>query len=302
MRTVYRDFDTSLESIGPFASPSDYAACRKLHRRFGSSYYFASLFMPKKERVATDAIYGFVRVPDEWVDNPRGSSMDERQAAINHWRRELRNAMEGLAPDHPALRAFADTVLAHQIPLAEAMAFLDAMEQDLFVDRYETYDDLRKYMRGSAGAVGMMMCYVVAEYQTDLCQTCARLLGEAMQLTNFLRDVGEDANRGRIYLPREDLESFGVREKDIFEHRATPEFKQLMRFQIARARALYFESDLGIALLPKKTRRPVELARSLYSRILNRLEAQGCDPFIRRARTSKTEKILVALNLTFGRR
>jgi phytoene synthase len=176
------------------------------------------------------------------------------------------------------------------------------MEQDLFVDRYETYDDLRKYMRGSAGAVGMMMCYVVAEYQTDLCQTCARLLGEAMQLTNFLRDVGEDANRGRIYLPREDLESFGVREKDIFEHRATPEFKQLMRFQIARARALYFESDLGIALLPKKTRRPVELARSLYSRILNRLEAQDCDPFIRRARTSKTEKILVALNLTFGRR
>jgi phytoene synthase len=178
--------------------------------------------------------------------------------------------------------------------------FLDAMAQDLTVTRYATYEDLRGYMRGSACAVGVMMCYVVQAGESPEMLASARALGEAMQLTNFLRDVGEDVRRGRIYLPQEDLASFGVGEPEILAGIRSDRFINLMKFEIARARALYAVADRGIPMLPAEAQKAVRLARILYSRILDRIEDRKYDVFGGRARTSRTEKLAVAARVLAG--
>jgi phytoene synthase len=179
-------------------------------------------------------------------------------------------------------------------PKEEPLLFLDAMESDLSVNRYATYEDLRKYMRGSAAAVGMMMCSVLSATCSEEIHEAAKALGEAMQLTNFLRDVGEDAGRNRVYLPKEDLDAYGVAYEDIFEANLSESFKNLMRFQIQRARALYEVADHGIQKLPETAKPSVYIARVLYSRILDRIEGRDFDVYSSRARTSKLEKIAVA--------
>ena len=280
---------------GTFASSSDYAVCRQLHRRFGATYYFASRRFSPAVRHRTDALYGFVRVADEWVDNPGGLHAGAVADKLNCFRAELLMGLEGVRPEHPVLRAFCDVVREVKIPIEEPLCFLDAMEQDLRVVNYATYEDLRGYMRGSAVAVGLMMCHVLEVEVSPEIERAATALGEAMQLTNFIRDVSEDSLRGRIYLPQEDLASFGVSSLDIFGGNCTEAFRNLIRFEVARARALYAESDEGIARLPLESRRAVRLARVLYSRILDRIEAKSFDVFAGRARTSWFEKLSVAV-------
>lgn len=297
MGIVLKEMKTTPGFNGTFADPSDYDVCRGIHRKHGTTYYFATQRFKPETRRRTHALYAFVRVPDEWVDNPNGLSIEERSELLRIWRIQLLQGMEGVRPRHPVMRAFCDVVREVHMSLEEPLSFLDAMEQDLTVSRYGTYQDLRGYMRGSASAVGHMMCAVLGAPQTSEVERPAGALGEAMQLTNFLRDVGEDARRGRIYLPLEDLTTFEVSETDILSGQITPEFINLMKFEIARARALYLEADKGIPLLPPESRRAVKLARILYSRILDRIEQRGFDVFSGRARTSKFEKALVALNV-----
>ncbi|HWD41595.1 MAG TPA: phytoene/squalene synthase family protein, partial [Fimbriimonas sp.] len=213
---------------------------------------------------------------------------------------ELTLGFQGVCPHDPALRAFCDVAGECAIPLEEPMRFLGAMRSDLTIRRYATYEDLRSYMRGSAAAVGVMMCSVLGASQNEIAVHAAKSLGEAMQLTNFLRDVGEDASRGRIYLPEEDLTAFGVSEQDVLDGRITPGFTDLMKFQIDRARSLYRSAEKGVALLPKNSRKAVRLAAILYSRILSRIEAGGYDVFQSRARTSKAEKMTVAARVLAG--
>jgi phytoene synthase len=186
------------------------------------------------------------------------------------------------------------------LSLDEPLLFLSAMEQDLSTDRYSTYEELRGYMRGSAAAVGVMSCALLGLDPDAARSEAAMALGEAMQLTNFLRDIGEDAGRGRIYLPQEDRARFGVRETDILTGRATPEFRALMRFEIARARQLYAASDLAIAGIPGRGGRAVRLARVLYARILDRIEALEYDVFHARARTSRMEKLIALVKVMAG--
>jgi phytoene synthase len=277
-----------------FSTPEDFDYCAKLHRQYGTTYYFATLRFPEPLRSRAHAIYGFVRVPDEWVDNPGGRSKGEIAELLESYEAELLAGLEGVCPKHPALRAFVDVVQEAQIPIDEAKLFLRAMKQDLEVTRYATYADLEGYMRGSAAAVGLMMCAALDVPMDAELQQAACDLGNAMQLTNFLRDTGEDLQRGRIYLPQEDLARFGVPEAEVLSRTMSDRFIALMKFEIARARELYASSDAGIARLPLIARRPVKLARILYSRILDRIEANGYDVFTRRARTSRLEKLLVA--------
>lgn len=288
------------EVNGVFADAADYAVCGQLHRRHGTTYYFASQRFRPDARRRTHALYGFVRVPDEWVDNPNGLTLKQRVNALSRWRRQLLDGMDGVKPAHPVMRAFCDVVRETGMPLEEPLCFLDAMEQDLAIGRYETFTDLRGYMRGSAAAVGMMMCHVLGASITPQAERAACALGEAMQLTNFLRDVGEDADRGRIYLPLEDLASFGVAEDEVLNGQISDRFLNLMKFEIRRARALYAEADKGIPLLPPDTRKAVLLARILYSRILDRIEKRGYDVFTGRARTGKLEKLAVAIKVMLG--
>ena len=283
-----------------FASQSDFGECKRLHRRFGTTYFFATRRLPTTYQRRVNALYGFVRVPDEWVDNPRTQDLTERRRQIRNYRNEFLRGMDGVSPNHPVLRAFCDVAHEVSLPLEEPLRFLDAMEQDIDTSRYETYDELRHYMRGSATAVGLMMCRLLESRMDHSVETAATALGEAMQLTNFLRDIGEDYRRGRIYMPIEDLNRFPGSYQAIVNQEVTTAFMQLMKFQIDRARHLYAESDPGILLLPRAVQPGVKLARILYSKILNKIEEQHYDVFTRRARTSKLEKVSTALRVLSG--
>jgi phytoene synthase len=283
-----------------FATEGDYEVCRRLHRQHGSTYYFAARRFPATVRRRVHAVYGFVRVPDEWVDNPGSMDIPERRRQLDCYRRELILGFDGVVPECDVLRAFCDVCRESQIPIDEPLHFLEAMEMDLQRTRYETYADLRDYMRGSASAVGLMMCRVLEMEVNEPTFQAAAALGEAMQLTNFLRDVAEDFGRGRIYLPQEDLQSFQVRERDILRGIVTEEWRRLMRFEIERARALYRVADQGLPRIPRHARKAVMLARVLYARILNRIEEQGYDVFSKRARTSSIEKLTCAARVVLG--
>ncbi len=281
----------------PFADAHDYEVCRRLHRQYGTTYYFATLRFPAHIRRRVHAVYGFVRVPDEWVDNPGPLTLEERRDLLNGWRKQLHEGLSGVRPEHPAMRAFVDVAQECAIPLEEANCFIDAMEMDLTKFRYDTYEDLRGYMRGSAMAVGAMMCFAMDANPDAFTLARAHALGEAMQLTNFIRDVAEDAERGRIYLPLEDLAAYGITGEQILDKRFSPELRKLMRFQICRARTLYCHSDMGLPRLPVQMRRAVMLARLLYAKILDKVEEQGHDPFAGRARTSLREKLHCAASV-----
>lgn len=274
-----------------YASRADYEVCRKLHRQYGTTYYYASKLFEPKIRKRVHAIYGFVRVPDEWVDNPGPLSPAEVRSQLAKWRESMVNGVEsGVSPEHPAMRAFCDVVLDCGIPLSEGHLFIDAMAMDIDVARYDTYADLENYMRGSAAAVGAMMTYAVGAVPDATNLESAMRLGNAMQLTNFLRDVSEDADRGRIYLPLEDLKKFGVSEEAVLAKRFTPEFRAFMQFEVERARRLYDSSHAGIRRLEGQAQSAVLLARILYARILDRIEKLDHNVFAARARTSKLEK------------
>lgn len=184
------------------------------------------------------------------------------------------------------------------------MAFLDAMAMDLTRTRYQTFEDLTTYTYGSASVVGLMMCHVVGISDPAALRP-AHDLGLAMQLTNFWRDIGEDWRvRGRIYLPQEDMARFGYTEAMLAQSVVNEQFVALMQFQIARARAYYACADEGIPYIMPECRLPVKLARILYSRILDKIEANGYDVFRRRARTSGMEKaaVLIQQGLNFSPR
>jgi phytoene synthase len=275
-----------------YASDADIELCRQIHQRYGTTYYYSTLRFPKRIQRRVHSIYAFVRVPDEWVDNPGDTTKEDRKALLEDWRSQMVRGLNGECPQHFALRAFCDTVLECRIPVEEAHLFLDAMEMDITKSTYDSYEDLRAYMMGSACAIGVMMCYAMCA-RTDYDTIArARALGEAMQLTNFLRDISEDLERGRIYLPASDLRRFGVTYEDLKSKKLTPQIRMLLQFEIERARSLYSMSDFGIYKLPPKMRKAVLLSRLLYSQILNKIEAQGYDVFRARARTNIFDKLL----------
>ncbi|CAN5579315.1 phytoene/squalene synthase family protein [soil metagenome] len=277
-----------------YASAEDIEICRKIHQEFGTTYYFSTMRLPEMYRRRVHSIYAFVRVPDEWVDNGGDLTASEQVGRLKDWHEQMIGGLNGVRPEHPAMRAFVDTLTECRIPMEEPSVFLDAMRMDVEVNRYETYADLQKYMRGSASAIGVMMCYAMGAPTDDDTLVRAMALGEAMQLTNFLRDVGEDLGRGRIYLPLGDCAQFGVQESDILEQKVTPNFKALMQYQIDRARGLYAYSDFGLQKLPDRMRKGILLARLLYSQILDRIEDNDYDVFSRRARTTLPQKVLCA--------
>lgn len=283
--------------LGQFASKADHAECRRLHKLHGSTYYYATRLFPRHIRIRVHALYGFVRTADEWVDNPGLLTIEQRARKLQDFRSQLLRGLDGVMPSSPPLRAFCDAMHEVSMDLQEPLSFLDAMEMDLHVARYETYEDLREYMRGSAVAVGHMMCDLLECPPSEDLRRSSAALGEAMQMTNFLRDIGEDTRRGRTYVPLEDLERFEMTEDDIADEAVSDRFVRLMQFEIERTRLLYSIADQGIRHLPKHARRPVTLARILYSKILEKIEDRGYDVFTGRARTTRLEKLRAAIRV-----
>lgn len=283
-----------------WASPEDWETCRALGRKFGTTYYFSTRLFPSAVRPRVDALYGFVRVADAWVNHPsplRANIQDR----LDDYRRQTMEGFRGTPPEHPVLRAFLDVARECNMTPTEPLLFLDAMASDLTVSRYPSYADLERYMRGSASTIGLMLCDIMGVKRTGEITDGAMSLGEAMQLTNFLRDVGEDLEHGRIYLPLEDMDRFGVTEEDLVNRRVSPEFIGLMEFEIKRARRLYESAERAIPHLPRSMQRPVRLARVLQGRILDRIEQSGFNVFHRRARTSSSEKFGAAVRVLVSR-
>ena len=274
-----------------------YAESKRLNAHHGKTYYFSTLFFPPEVRRSVHALYGFVRYPDEIVDNPPPGSDPAR--ALTDYRQATLDALKTGRSSLPVLHAFADMAQRHALPTDYALAFLDAMAMDLTRTRYETFEELCTYTYGSASVVGLMMCHLLGSTEPAALSP-AHDLGLAMQLTNFWRDIGEDwATRGRIYLPLEDMERFGYTEAMLAGGVVNDEFLALMRFEVARAREFYACADLGIPLLPASSRLPVRLARVLYARILDKIEANDFDVYRKRARTSGPEKVAVLVRERF---
>jgi len=278
---------------GSLSLAESYELCRKIQKAHSRTYYFSTRLFPAEVRPRVHALYAFMRYADEIVDTPHDLPLDAQLSVLEEFESETMAAVSGEQVPNPVLRAYADTVLACGIEPETITAFMESMKMDTRVFRYKTFSDLEAYTYGSAAVVGLMMCRVVgvAEGKAD---THAEALGVAMQLSNFLRDVGEDWRRGRVYLPLEDLAHFGYTERDLALGVVDERFVALMRFEIDRARRLYEVADGGMGYIPMGRRFPVVVARKLYAAILDRIEAQRYDVFSRRAQVSRPAKLLVA--------
>ncbi len=276
-----------------------YARCRELNKRYGTTYYWSTKVLPRVKQHHVWALYAFCRYADDIVDDLGPVSVERRADALADFGNRFFLDLAAGRSDDPVLKAVVHTVKAFDIDPDCFRRFLRSMTMDLTVATYETWDDLLVYMDGSAAVIGEMMLPILEPLRPEALPH-ARDLGNAFQLTNFLRDIAEDLDRNRQYVPQEDLRRFGV---DLTTRRCTPEFVELMRFEIARCRELYVSADLGLSMLPTESAKCIGAARVLYGRILDKIEQLHYDVFAKRARVTTAEKALMVAKLTspFGR-
>lgn len=269
-----------------------YRECADLTRRHGTTYYWGGRLLPASRRRHVHAVYALARLADDLVDHPGA----DPGADLARFEARVWEAIEQADSDDPVLAAVATSVRETGIEASSIERFFRAMRTDLTRTTYETWDDLLDYMDGSAAVIGEMMLPVLDPAGQAL--RPARALGLAFQLTNFLRDVDEDLDRGRIYLPQEDLRRFGA---DPARRRVDQPWRELMRAQIERNRRLYREADDGIPLLSGGARRCVATARVLYARILDLIEDADYDVFGGRLAVPTPAKAALAARMVLTR-
>ena len=273
---------------------ASYEECKRLNALHGKTYFLATLLLPKAKRPFVHALYGFARYADEIVDDLASElSIEEKAQALSTWGNGvLSDLKKGTSQDHVG-RALIDTVQRFDIPHEHFEAFLHSMTMDLTVQEYETYEDLLEYVYGSAAVIGLEMVPILGPMHNDAFEA-AKKLGIAFQLANFIRDVDEDLDRSRVYLPIKELAQFGVTREMLEERALTPEIIEALKFQIARVRQLQSEAAPGIAMLEPTSRPCIEAASTLYCGIVDEVEKIGYDIFNHRAKTSKVRRIRVA--------
>ena len=276
-----------------------YRRCAELTKQFGTTYRWGAMLLPPERRRDVHAVYALCRLADDIVDDDDAQERDPTVTAglLRDFGIDFVRAVEDGHSADPVLAAVAHTVREREIDPECFDRFFGAMTMDLTVDHYQTWNDLCGYMEGSAAVIGEMMLPVL-EPTSPAAYGPARSLGLAFQLTNFLRDVAEDLDRGRVYLPQEDLRRFGVDLAELARTRkVTPAWRALMAFEISRNRELYADADRGLALLPRRSNRCVGAARVLYAQILDRIEAADYDVFDGRIRVPTWRKALTAARI-----
>lgn len=274
-----------------------YRRCAELTRAYGTTYYWGALLLPKRQRRDVYAVYALCRLADDIVDEPDKVDLSvpmtgTEEERLTAFRGLFFEALARGTSDEPVMAAVADSIRRRGTDPECFERFFDAMALDLSRTTWSSWEELRTgYMEGSAAVIGEMMLPVLEPYSVAA-RAPARALGNAFQLTNFLRDVGEDLDRGRVYVPQDDLARHGA---DPWLRKVTPQWRAFMKEQIARNRDLYAAAVPGLALLPPASRRCVATALVLYSRILDRIEAADYDVFTGRHRVPGTEKLAVAL-------
>ncbi|HEY0406930.1 MAG TPA: phytoene/squalene synthase family protein [Pyrinomonadaceae bacterium] len=270
-----------------------YRYCQQTTRAHAKSFYFCSHFLPREKRRAIYAVYALCRHVDDAVDAAGIRGERDALAAVERWRAELDAVYTSGRANSPVLLAWRDMLTRFRIRQELPLELMRGVLMDTHIKRYETWEDLRVYCYRVASVVGLMSSEIFG-YEEPRTLHYAEQLGLAMQLTNILRDVGEDARMGRIYLPQEDARRFGYTEADLLGGKLNEPFFALMTFEIERARSLYREAERGIPLLAAEARFTVLLAARLYARILDEIERNGYDVYTRRAHLSLAGKLRAA--------
>lgn len=269
-------------------SPDDY--CQQKAAQSGSSFYYSFLFLPAERRRAITALYAFCREVDDTVDECTDVAI--ARSKLHWWRGEI-GAMLAGAPTHPVTRALQPHLSVYRLDPIHLLAIVDGMEMDLDQTRYLDFPGLQRYCWHVAGVVGILSASIfgVTDPQT---LAYAERLGLAFQMTNIIRDVGEDARKGRIYLPANELQKFGVTAADILNARHSDRFEKLMRFQAERAQKFY---DDAFALLPKadrKAQRPGLIMAAIYRALLDEIERDGFHVLQQRISLTPIRKLWLA--------
>ncbi|GAA1885487.1 phytoene/squalene synthase family protein [Asanoa iriomotensis] len=277
---------------------ASYERCRELHRHHGRTYYLATRLLPAWKRRHVHALYGFTRYADEIVDRTDDLPAADRATALAGWSERFVAGLHGAPVDDPLLPAVLHTIAVFDLDRADFTSFLRSMAMDLTVTSYPRYADLLDYMEGSAAVIGTMMLPILGSADPAAAREPARQLGLAFQLTNFIRDVGEDLYRGRTYLPDEDLDRFGVTRADlagaVTRRAATPKIRSLIAYEVERAHLHYAAAAPGVAMLAPGSRSCIRAAYTLYGGILDEVVAADYDVFVRRATVPNHRRAAVA--------
>ena len=268
-------------------------------KKYGRGYYRATFLFPRHIREATWIYYTFLRLPDELVDS---QSVTDREQKLNTWIDEWHTILQNNTSTHhnKVLTSFKKVMQDYRIPTEYSFSFLKTMQQDFTISKYATYTELENYMYGSAVVVGYTMSYIIGF--SDGALSYAKALGEAFQMTNFLRDIREDYEiRGRIYLPLEDMDRYGVTINHIKNHCVDTAWQSLIKFEIDRTKALYEKGVLGISMLHPRGRKAVYASVLMYKEILDRIEKSNYDVFSTRAVVSPFRKTMILLRVLWKR-
>jgi 15-cis-phytoene synthase len=269
---------------GDVALQKAYKQAERITASHSKSFHFASALLPEEKRSAVRALYAFCRTVDDIVDESPNPDYDPR---LDYWRGMVETA--SFADDDLVAAAWADTLSRYHIPRHYALQLIDGVARDLIQNRYQTFNDLATYCYAVASTVGLMSMHIVG-FRTNEAVPYAIKLGVALQMTNILRDIGEDYQNGRLYLPREELAFYGIRETDIAEGRITDNWRQFMKFQIDRTHQLYAESWAGVKMLEREGQLAIGAASVFYQGILDEIEKSDYNVFDRRASLSTLAK------------
>jgi len=266
--------------------------CRKLTEKSKSNFYYAFLFLSAEKRAALEAVYAFCRLVDDVVDEE--APVETKLAGIAKWREELDAVYNGAESSHPVVFKLREAVSRFAIRREDMEAVIDGCAMDITQNRYQTWDELRTYCYRVASAVGLM-CIEIFGYCTPKAREYAVDLGIALQLTNILRDVAEDARRGRVYLPAEDLRAFGVSEADLLAGHLTPAFTRMMHFEGQRARSHYLRARAAIGRAERRQLVVAEIMGDIYYALLEQLERTGFDVWNGKAQVARGKKMAIAI-------
>lgn len=263
-----------------------YRKAENITAEHSKSFYFASGLLPEEKRSAVRSLYAFCRTVDDIVDEVELKK--DRDFELDYWRNIVQT--DSPSTDDLVAAAWADTLTRYHIPRRYALQLIDGVARDLCQSRYQTFDDLATYCYGVASTVGLMSMYIIG-FKCHEAVPYAIKLGVALQMTNILRDIGEDYHNGRLYLPREELAFYGINESDIARGHVTDQWRQFMKFQIDRTRQLYNDAWAGVKMLEREGQLAIGAASTLYSGILDDIEKHDYDVFTRRARLSTWQKL-----------
>ncbi len=278
---------------------TSYLECKRLNSLHGKTYYLATLLLPPAKRPFVHALYGFARYADEIVDDLASTLTDEEKAnSLKQWGEGVISDIKSGNSNDQIGKALVDTVRRFNIPIEYFQAFLHSMTMDLTITEYQKYEDLQEYVYGSAAVIGLQMVSVLGtekDSSIDEVNSAAEKLGVAFQLANFIRDVGEDLDRGRVYLPIAELQSHGVTREMLEDKVLTPQIKSALKEQIERVRRLQRESATGIKMLSVQSRACIQAASELYCGIVDEVEKIDYQIFSKRAKTSNWRRMKVAI-------